>query len=102
MKPEISSSDKASEETKNIINEYAKLYEIEPGQTLLRLSVIETHMFLVIEGSLRLLAKDPYNDELFTVGRADPGDMVGIIDLLRQQSCEGAIARTKVSYGGTT
>ena len=49
MKPEINSSkllDKASEETKNIINEYAKLYEIEPGQTLLRLSVIETHMFL--------------------------------------------------------
>ena len=91
---------KASEETKDIIMNKATIYELEPGQTLLRISVIETHMFVVEEGSLRLLAKDPYCDELFTVGRADPGDIVGLVDLLRQESCEGAIARTKCKLIG--
>ena len=38
--------------------------------------------------------------ELFTVGRADPGDIVGLVDLLRQESCEGAIARTKCKLIG--
>jgi len=63
------------------------------GQTLLRSNVMETHGFLLIEGTLRLLGLDPVLNDLFTVGRLNPGELVGVIDLLRQGPCEAAIAR---------
>lgn len=66
---------------------------ISQGQTLLRSGVMETHAFLVLEGALRLLGKDPVSNDLFTVGRVQAGDLVGVIDLLRQGPCEAAIAR---------
>ena len=66
---------------------------LSQGQTLLRGGVIETHAFLLLEGTLRLLGKDPVRNELFTVGRVQPGELVGVIDLLRQSPCEAAIAR---------
>ena len=67
--------------------------KLDQGQTILRSSSVESHAFLVLEGSLRLLANEPFTRELFTVGKALPGDLIGIVDLLRQQSCEAAIAR---------
>ena len=66
---------------------------LNQGQTLLRAGVIETHAFLLLQGSLRLLGKDPGRKDLFTVGRVEPGELVGIVDLLRQEPCEAAIAR---------
>ena len=42
---------------------------LSQGQTLLRGGVIETHAFLLLEGTLRLLGRDPVRNELFTVGR---------------------------------
>ena len=42
---------------------------LSQGQTLLRGSVIETHAFVLLEGTLRLLGKDPVKNELFTAGR---------------------------------
>ena len=41
---------------------------------MLRINTISTHAFIVLEGSLRLLALEPNHNELFTVGRAEPGD----------------------------
>ena len=66
---------------------------LSQGQTLLRGGVMETHAFLLLEGTLRLLGKDPILNDLFTVGRVQPGELVGLIDLLRQSPCEAAIAR---------
>ena len=66
---------------------------LSQGQTLLRVGTMETHAFLVLEGTLRLLGKDPVLNDLFTVGRVEPGELVGVIDLLRQAPCEAAIAR---------
>ena len=66
---------------------------LKQGQTLLRATVLETHAFLVLEGALRLLARNPISGDLYTVGRAEVGELVGVVDLLRQASCEGAIAR---------
>ena len=54
---------------------------------------METHGFILIEGSLRLLAKDPIENELFTIGRLQPGEVIGFVSLLRQGPCEAAIAR---------
>ena len=62
----------------------AEEVKLSQGQTLLRGRVMETHAFLLLEGTLRLLGQDPVLNELFTVGRVQPGELVGVIDLLRQ------------------
>lgn len=82
-------------ESENIekLAEDANEITIGQGETLLRSNTISTHAFIVMEGSLRLLASEPNHNELFTVGRALPGDIVGVVDLMRQGPCEAAIAR---------
>ena len=71
----------------------AEEVRLNQGQTLIRPGVMETHAFLLLEGALRLLGQDPVINDLFTVGRVQPGELVGVIDLLRQAPCEAAIAR---------
>ena len=71
----------------------ANLITLSQGQTLLRSGVMESHAFLLLDGGLRLLAKDPFTDDLFTVGRVAPKTLVGFVNLLRQAPCEAAIAR---------
>ena len=53
-----------------LLAEKSELIELRQGQTLLRASLLETHAFIVIEGSLRLLAEEPFKKELFSVGKA--------------------------------
>ena len=48
---------------------------------------------MVTNGALRLLAEEPFHSDLFSVGRAEAGELVGVVGLLRQSPCEGAIAR---------
>ena len=67
-----------------LLADAAEEIQLSQGQTLLRGDVIETNAFLVLEGTLRLLGKDPVLNDLFTVGRVQPGELVGVIDLLRQ------------------
>ena len=63
----------ANEKTLQHLADASELISLKQGQTLLRSGVIETHAFLLIEGSLRLLAENQYEKELFTVGRVDEG-----------------------------
>jgi len=76
-----------------LLTEAAEPVELSQGQTLLRASTLETHAFVVLEGALRMLAKEPFQSDLFSVGRVKAGQLVGIVGLLRQGPCEGAIAR---------
>ena len=85
--------EQASNSSIQHLAEAAELVELRQGQTLLRASTLETHAFVVIEGALRLLAKEPFHSDLFSVGRAEAGQLVGVVGLLRQSPCEGAIAR---------
>ena len=71
----------------------SEVVELSQGQTLLRARTLETHGFVVLKGALRLLAEDPISRELFTVGRLEAGELTGVVGLLRQAPCEGAIAR---------
>ena len=88
----------ASEITINKLAEKSCEMILEQGQTLLRDGIIEKKGFIVIEGTVRLLAKNPITNELFTVGKAGKGDVIGIIDLLRHSPCEIAIARQKSTF----
>lgn len=67
--------------------------EVEQGETLLRPDQITNSCFVVHDGSLRLLACNPFNRGLYTVGRAQNNELVGLSGLLRQQPCEAVIAR---------
>jgi len=71
----------------------SELVNLRQGQTLLRAGTLESQGFVVIDGALRLLAKEPFQNELFSVGRVEAGQLVGVVGLLRQAACEGAIAR---------
>ena len=83
----------AHESSLELLAKSSEEVSLGQGQTLLRVGAIETHAFLLIEGALRLLAEEPQRRDLFTVGRLEAGELVGVIDLLRQAPCEAAIAR---------
>ena len=77
--------------TEDLVNQ-SEIIKVKQGQTLSRSDVLEDSAFLIVEGTVRLLAKDTHG-ELYTVGMAREGDFIGLIDLLRQEPCEAAIAR---------
>jgi len=83
----------ARDQSLELLAEAAEEVVLSQGQTLLRSGVMESHAFLLLDGALRLLCKDPLNNDLFTVGRLEAGELVGVVDLLRQGPCEAAIAR---------
>ena len=82
-----------STDTLTRLEEISEFVDLSQGETLFNPNQVGTHCFVLIEGSLRLLAKEPFSEQLFTVGRVDPGGTVGLVNLLRQQACEGVIAR---------
>ena len=63
-----------SSESLQILQESASLVSVEQGQTLIRNGQFESHVFLLTKGSIRLLGVNPFHYELFTVGKALPGD----------------------------
>ena len=82
----------ASTKTIHELAENSEIINLRQGQTLLRVNVLETHAF-VVDGALRLLAKEPFSSDLFSVGTAEARSLIGIVGMLRQSPCEGAIAR---------
>ena len=66
----------ASDRSLELLAEASEEVNLSQGQTLLRSGVIETHAFLLLKGSLRLLAEDPQQRELFTVGRLEPESLL--------------------------
>lgn len=84
---------KANNQTIKKIAEQSYIVELRQGQTLLRSGTFETHAFIIIDGALRILTKEPFDDELFTVDTLGNNSLVGIIGILRQEPCEGAIAK---------
>ncbi len=85
----------ATQESLEKIAYSAKEVIVDQGQTVVRHGTIETHGFILLEGSMRLLARDPISKDFYTVDRVTPGVLIGFVDLLRQESCEIAMARQK-------
>lgn len=83
----------ASGKTKEYIAEQSSIIELKQGQTLLELNKRSDYIYIVLKGSLRLLSKDPISKGLFTVGTLGKDEIIGIVDVLRQGSCESAIAK---------
>ena len=71
----------------------SEIVDVEQGQTILSKEHISTHAFIILRGSVRLLGHEPVRNELFTVGRVNPGEIIGLVSALRQEACEAAISR---------
>ena len=83
----------AMDQSLRALADASEVVDLRQGQTLIRAGSLESHGFVVLEGALRLLAKEPFGTDLFSVGRAEAGSLIGVVGLLRQAPCEGAIAR---------
>ena len=70
------------------IAEQSVQIKINQGQTLIRSGCIETHAFILLKGSLRLLGNSVSKEDLFTVGKVNVGEIVGLVDLLRQSAAK--------------
>ncbi|WP_255326805.1 ABC transporter transmembrane domain-containing protein [Synechococcus sp. CC9616] len=70
----------------------SKILSFDPGQLILRPDEIPRRLFLVFQGSVRLLAKRPDNREAITLCRRGPGQLLGWVSLLRGSPCEWVTA----------
>ncbi len=70
----------------------SKVLRFEPGQIILRPDELPSSVFLIFEGSVRLLAKRPDNQEAFTLDKRGSGQLLGWASLLRGSPCEWVMA----------
>ena len=66
------------------------------GQPILRREVLTQQVVVILEGQARLLGYDPRNQQLVTLKRLSRGEILGVVSLIRGQSCETVIASTEV------
>ena len=70
----------------------SKLIKFPIGSTLLKPDVISSRIYLVVQGAVRLLAKDDIKGEAFTLDKRGPGQLIGWAAILRAEPCEWVIA----------
>ena len=80
----------------------SKIIRFEPGQILLRPDELPATVFLVYEGSVRLLAKRPENKEAFTLDKRGSGQLLGWVSLLRGTPCEWVMASESTTSAMTS
>ena len=76
----------------NRLLESSRIVDFEIGQTILRHGLVENFVYVIAEGSARLLVENE-KKELTTIGTGAKFDALGVIDVLRQTSTECATAR---------
>ena len=74
-----------------------RLIKLSTGKALIRPNLIEKYSYLIISGEVRLLALNPFKDEPFTIAKVQNPSLLGLIDLLRQEPCEIAMASSEVT-----
>ena len=82
-----------TEEQKIDLEEASNILTLNQGQVVIRQGKFETHAFMVLEGSLRILTQEVFGKELCTIGFAGKNEIVGITDLLLNDPIEAVIAR---------
>ena len=76
----------------NLLFDDSKLVKYEPGQIILRPDELPSRLSLVVQGSIRLLAKRPDNSDSITLCKRGSGQLVGWVSLLRCSPCEWVIS----------
>ncbi|ASC71333.1 Cyclic nucleotide-binding domain protein [Halomicronema hongdechloris C2206] len=66
------------------------------GQPILRRETLSQQVMVILEGHARLLGQDPRTQQPTTLQRLGPGELLGIISLIRGVPCETVIASTEL------
>ena len=64
------------------------------GQRLLRPDELNSHLYLVLKGSVRLVGSDPSSKSTISLCTRGPGQLLGWVSLLRCGPTENVIAST--------
>jgi len=64
------------------------------GQPILRRETLSQDVMVILEGQARLLGQDPRSQQPTTLQKVGPGELLGIISLIRGLPCETVIAST--------
>ena len=72
-----------------------KLISCSPGQRLIRPDQLNSFVFLVLQGEVRLIAMDPVEGQI-TLKKVGPGQLLGWVSLLRGEPSEFVQASSEV------
>lgn len=81
-----------SESQVDILFDQASLVKFEIGDCLLRSDEISANIYLIVNGSIRLLANDRANNVPITLQKCGPGQLIGWSSLLIGAPCEWVTA----------
>ena len=72
------------------------LANFKVGQRLLRPDEINSHLYLVVKGTIRLVGCDPSSKSTISLCKRGPGQLIGWVSLLRSAPTEHVISSTDV------
>ena len=74
----------------------AQVISKEPGERVLRADEINSSVYLVLQGEIRLIAYGDIGEGPFTLGKRGSGQLIGWVSLLRGEGTENVIASTSI------
>ena len=85
------------EEYENWINR-SEILDKEPGEWILRADELNSCIYLVLQGEIRLIDYGDIGEGAFTLGKRGSGQLIGWVSLLRGEATVNIIASTNVNY----
>ena len=77
-----------------LLAEHAKLVRFRVGQGLTDGRILPAKVMVILQGQARLLGRE--QGRITTLSRLGPGDLVGVVSLLRGEPCESVSAATEL------
>ena len=66
----------------------SQLYKFKPGEKIIKYNEINKYIYIVLQGSVRMLINDETGDGIFTLDKRGPGQILGWTNLLRGEATE--------------
>ena len=74
----------------------SEILDKEPGERILRADELNSNLYLVLQGEIRLIDYGNIGEGAFTLGKRGSGQLIGWVSLLRGEATENIIASTNV------
>ena len=78
----------------------SEILDKEPGEKILRADEMNSNLYLVLQGEIRLIDYGDIGEGAFTLGKRGSGQLIGWVSLLRGEATENIIASTNVKLLG--
>ena len=66
----------------------SQLYKFKPGEKIIKYNEINKYIYIVLQGSVRMLINDETGDGIFTLDKRGPGQILGWTNLRRGEATE--------------